>query len=81
LFVQLTPERHDFDKRSVGGTTEKPKLKVTVSILDRFHDESEHRLPIPGRYIVDSEGMTPGRDVNAAVAFGIAFATAKAYLA
>src|ERR1700728_3763344 len=61
LFVQLTPERHDFDKRSVGGMIEKPKLKVTVSILDRFHDESEHRLAIPGRYIVESEGMTPGR--------------------
>jgi hypothetical protein len=37
LFVRLTLERHDFDKRSVGGMTEKPKLKVTVSILDRFH--------------------------------------------
>ena len=27
LFVQLTLERHDFDKRSVGGMTEKRKLK------------------------------------------------------
>jgi hypothetical protein len=65
LFVQLTLERHDFDKRSVVGMTEKRKLKVTVSTLDRFHDESEHRLPIPARYIVDSERVTPGREVNA----------------
>jgi hypothetical protein len=65
LFVQLTLERHDFDKRSVVGMTEKRKLKVTVSTLDRFHDESEYRLPISARYIVDSEGVTPGREVNA----------------
>ena len=58
-------ERHDFDKRSVVGMTEKRKLKVTVSTLDRFHDESEYRLRIPARYIVDSEGVTPGREVNA----------------
>lgn len=32
----LTVERHDFDKRSVGGTTEKRKLKVTVSTVHRF---------------------------------------------
>jgi hypothetical protein len=108
--------------------TEKRKLKVTVSTVDRFHDESEYRLPMPPRYIVDSEVVTPGREVNAdytirpepsetlrslkevvqassvselhweslrsrhtfgehvlatfdsAVAFGIGFATAKAYL-
>lgn len=65
LFVQLTLERHDFDKRSVVGMTEKRKLKVTVSTLDRFRDESEYRLRIPARYIVDSEGVTPGREVNA----------------
>src|SRR5215831_16701980 len=47
LFVQLALERHDFDKRSVGGMTEKQKLEVRLSTLDRFHDESEHRLPIP----------------------------------
>ena len=47
LFVQLTLERHDFDKRSVVGMTEKRKLKGTVSTLDRFHDESEHHLPFP----------------------------------
>jgi hypothetical protein len=45
--------------------TEKRILKVTVSTLDRFHDESEYRLRIPARYIVDSEGVTPGREVNA----------------
>ena len=65
LFVQLTLERHDFDKWSVVGMTEKRKLKFTVSTLDRFHDESEYRLRIPARYIVDSEGVTPGREVNA----------------
>ena len=43
MFVQLTLERHDFDKRYVAGMTEKRKLNVTVSTLDRFHDESEHR--------------------------------------
>jgi len=52
--------------------TEKRKLKVTVSEVDRFHEESEHRLPIPARQIVDSKGVT-----NADVAFGIAFASAK----
>ena len=45
MFVQLTLERHDLDKRYVGGMTEKRKLKVTVNTLERFHDESEHRLP------------------------------------
>jgi len=65
LFVQLTLERHDFDKRSVVGMTEKRILKVTVSTLDRFDDESEYRLRIPARYIVDSEGVTPGREVDA----------------
>ena len=47
LFVQLTLERHDFDKRSVGGMTEEQKIKATVSTLDKVHDESEHRLPSP----------------------------------
>jgi len=36
-----------------------------VSTLDRFHDESEYRLPIPAPYNIDSEGVTPGREVNA----------------
>jgi hypothetical protein len=57
----LTVERHDFDKRPVGGMTEEWKLKVTASTLDSFHDEPEHRLPIPTHYIVDSEGVTPGK--------------------
>jgi peroxiredoxin len=26
------------------------------STLDRFHDESEYRLPIPARYVIDKEG-------------------------
>jgi len=33
--------------------------------LDRFHDESEYRLPIPARYIVDSNGLIRAADVNA----------------
>jgi peroxiredoxin len=35
------------------------------STLDRFHDESEYRLPIPARYIVDSNGLIRAADVNA----------------
>ena len=62
MFVELTLECHDFDKRPVGVMTEKRKLKVTVSTLDRFHDESECRSLMPARCIVDSEGVTPGRD-------------------
>ena len=56
----LTAERHDFDKRSAGGVTEKRNFKVPASTLNGFHDESEHRLPIPTHYIVDSEVVTPG---------------------
>jgi hypothetical protein len=33
----LIVEHHDFGKRSVGRMTEKRKLKVTVSTLDRLH--------------------------------------------
>jgi peroxiredoxin len=33
--------------------------------LDRFHDESEYRLPMPARYIVDSNSMIRTADVNA----------------
>lgn len=33
--------------------------------LDRFHDESEYRLPIPARYIVDSNSVIRAADVNA----------------
>lgn len=45
IVLLLTVERQDFDKPAVGGMTEERKLKVTVSTLDRSHDESEHRLP------------------------------------
>ena len=32
--------------------------------LDRFHDESEYRLPMPGRYVIDKEGIICAADVN-----------------
>jgi len=35
------------------------------SALDRFHDESEYRLPIPARYVIDKEGTIRAADVNA----------------
>ena len=35
------------------------------STLDRFHDESEYRLPIPARYVIDQAGIIRGADVNA----------------
>lgn len=35
------------------------------STLDRFHDESEYRLPMPARYIVDSNDLIRAADVNA----------------
>jgi len=35
------------------------------STLDRFHDESEYRLPMPARYIVDSNRLIRAADVNA----------------
>jgi peroxiredoxin len=35
------------------------------STLDRFHDESEYRLPLPARYIVDSNSLIRSADVNA----------------
>ncbi len=35
------------------------------STLDRFHDESEYRLPMPARYIVDASGEIRAADVNA----------------
>jgi peroxiredoxin len=34
------------------------------STLDRFHDESEYRLPLPARYIIDSNGIIRSADVN-----------------
>jgi peroxiredoxin len=33
--------------------------------LDRFHDESEYRLPMPARYIVDSNNLIRSAEVNA----------------
>jgi peroxiredoxin len=35
------------------------------SILDRFHDESGYRLPMPARYVIDREGIIRAADVNA----------------
>jgi len=35
------------------------------STLDRFHDESEYRLPMPARYIVDSNSLIRAAEVNA----------------
>ena len=33
--------------------------------LDKFNDESEYRLPMPARYIIDSGGIIRAADVNA----------------
>jgi peroxiredoxin len=33
--------------------------------LDRFHDESEFRLPIPARYVIDKQRIIRAADVNA----------------
>ena len=33
--------------------------------LDRFHDESEYRLPMPARYMIDQSGIIRAADVNA----------------
>ena len=35
------------------------------STLDRFHDEPEYRLPMPGRYLIDRQGIIRAADVNA----------------
>src|SRR5260370_39662373 len=35
------------------------------STLDRFHDESEYRLPLPARYVIDKKGIIRAADVNA----------------
>ena len=35
------------------------------SALGRFHDESEYRLPIPARYLIDKERIIRAADVNA----------------
>jgi len=35
------------------------------STLDRFNDESEYRLPIPARYVIDKEGIIRAAEVDA----------------
>jgi len=35
------------------------------STLDRFNDESEYRLTIPARYVIDEEGIIRAAEVNA----------------
>ena len=35
------------------------------STLDRFHDESEYRLPMPARYVIDRGGIILAAEVNA----------------
>jgi hypothetical protein len=35
------------------------------STLDRFHDESEYRLPMPARYVIDKDGIIWASGVNA----------------
>src|SRR6266853_4942672 len=39
--------------------------KSLGNALDRFHNESEYRLPIPARYIIDQQGIIRAADVNA----------------
>jgi peroxiredoxin len=39
--------------------------KSHSNTLDRFHDESEYRLPMPARYVIDQGGIIRGADVNA----------------
>jgi peroxiredoxin len=34
-------------------------------MLDRFHDETKYRLPMPARYVIDNEGIIRAADVNA----------------
>ena len=35
------------------------------SALDRFNDEPEYRLPIPARYLIDTQGIIRAAEVNA----------------
>ena len=35
------------------------------STLDRFHDETEYRLPMPARYVIDQQGVIRNAEVNA----------------
>jgi peroxiredoxin len=39
--------------------------KSAGKTLDRFHDESEYRLPMPARYVIDQGSIIRGADVNA----------------
>ena len=39
--------------------------KSVGNALDRFHDESEYRLPMPARYVIDKRGVIRAADVNA----------------
>jgi len=42
-----------------------PQPSSFGSTLDRFHDESGYRLPMPARYVIDKEGVIRAADVNA----------------
>jgi peroxiredoxin len=35
------------------------------STLDRFHDETEYRLPMPARYVIDQQAVIRAAEVNA----------------
>jgi peroxiredoxin len=39
--------------------------KSVGNTLDRFHDESEYRVPMPARYVIDTERIIRAADVNA----------------
>ena len=39
--------------------------KSFSNALDRFHDESEYRLPMPARYMIDRTEIIRAADVNA----------------
>ena len=40
-------------------------FKSFGSTLDRFNDETEYRLPMPARYVIDKQGIIRAADVNA----------------
>jgi hypothetical protein len=42
-----------------------PHGNYQTSTLDRLHDESQYRLPMPARYAVDKQGIIRAADVNA----------------
>jgi peroxiredoxin len=39
--------------------------KAFGSTLDKFHDESAYRLPMPARYVIDQQGIVRAAEVNA----------------